>query len=135
MRLYESGLIDSDFQAAFESSAGVAYSMAGGSSDDPQAVFGEFGIEVALFVQNGPDPDFFARVKKSVAGRLLRSLDSFDSICYNYANGYFRGYDAFEAADALTSVTIADVTAFARLNLEHGNMAISTVTPTQEAST
>jgi predicted Zn-dependent peptidase len=130
MRLYESGLVDGEFQAAFESSAGVAYSMAGGNSRDPDAVFGEFRTEAEAFAQNGPDPELFARIKKAVYGRLLRSLNSFDGICYNYASGHFRGYDAFDAADVLDGVTPDDVSAFVRANLKPGNMAISMVKPT-----
>jgi predicted Zn-dependent peptidase len=134
MRLYEAGLIDSDFAAAFEYSAGVAYSMTGGSSRDPAAVFEEFKKEASALGANGPDPELFTRVKKAAAGSLLRVLNSFDRICYNYVSGYFRGFDAFESSDILASITADDISDFVRSDLSPDNMAISTITPKQEAA-
>ncbi|MDR1589860.1 MAG: insulinase family protein [Oscillospiraceae bacterium] len=134
MRLYEEGLIDSDFSAAFETSAGVAYSMAGGGSREPEAVFAEFKKEADALGADGPDAELFSRVKKAYTGGLLRALNSFDSICYNCVSGYFRGYDAFESADVLESVTADDVREFIRVNLAPDNMAMSTITPKQEAA-
>ncbi|MDR2357270.1 MAG: insulinase family protein [Oscillospiraceae bacterium] len=134
MRLYEAGLIDSDFSAAFESSSGVAYSVAGGSSRDPSAVLEEFKKAAAELGASGPDPELFARVKKALTGSLLRALNSFDRICYNCARGYFRGFDAFESSDILESITADDVSGFARANLSPDDMAISTITPKKEAA-
>ncbi|MDR2665343.1 MAG: insulinase family protein [Oscillospiraceae bacterium] len=134
MRMYESGLIDSDFSTAFESAAGVAHSVAGGSSDDPDAVLGELGKEAASLAERGPDGDMFERMKKAATGRLLRALNSFDSVCYNHVSGYFRGYDSFESADVIASVTKEDIADFARANLAPENMAISVVKPRREAA-
>jgi predicted Zn-dependent peptidase len=133
-RLYESGLIDSDFSAAFESSAGVAHCVIGGGSRDPSAVLDELRKEATLLADVGPDAELFARVKKAVTGGLLRSLNSFDSICYNYVSGFFRGYDAFESADVMSTVTREDIAAFARASLNPEAMAISTVTPREAAN-
>jgi predicted Zn-dependent peptidase len=54
-----------------------------------------------------------------------------DSICYGYARGYFRNYDAFDAVEILNSVTPDDVNAFIRDNLSPDNMAISVISPCQ----
>ena len=54
-RLYDAGLINSGFSAAYEYTAGVAYAMAGGESSDPQAVFEQFKQELAQVAENGPD--------------------------------------------------------------------------------
>ncbi|MDR1298865.1 MAG: insulinase family protein [Oscillospiraceae bacterium] len=133
MRLYEKGLIDSDFSAAFESSAGVAHCVAGGSSGDPDAVLEELMKEAASLA-DGPGGDMFARAKNAATGSILRSLNSFDSVCYNHVSGYFRGYDSFEAADTMASVTVGDIADFARANLSPENMAMSVVVPVREAA-
>ncbi len=128
LRLYKEGLINSGFTAAYEASAGAAYIMAGGESSDPNLVFEAFKTEAQLLAEKGPDPVLFSRLKKAMTGRHLRSLNSFDSICYNSARGHFRGYDAFEAPEILNGISPEDVTAFMR-NISPEHMAISIINP------
>ena len=129
IRLYSEGLICSDFSASYESAAGAAYSMFGGESADPERVFDEVKAEVQKLSLNGPDKELFARTKKAAIGSQIRSLNSLESICVSIAGGHFRGYDAFEAAEMLATVTQDDVAAFYRDRLTPDNMAISIITP------
>ncbi|NLA87717.1 MAG: insulinase family protein [Clostridiales bacterium] len=130
LRLYKEGLINSGFTAAYEASAGAAYIMAGGESSDPNLVFEAFKMEAQLLAEKGPEPVLFSRLKKAMTGRHLRSLNSFDSICYNNARGHFRGYDAFEAPEILNGISPEDVTAFIG-NISPEHMAISIINPRQ----
>ena len=57
--------------------------------------------EAKRLSETGIFAGLFNRVMKSTLGRQIRMFNSFDSICYNYARGYFRGYDAYEAVDVL----------------------------------
>jgi predicted Zn-dependent peptidase len=129
LRLYKEGAIGNDFGAAFESAVGVAYSMFGGQCRDPDAVYAEVKDEIRRVRETGFDEGLFNRVKKSMFGRQMRSLDSFDGICHELAGSYFRGYDGFRAAEALRDTTLAEVLEFIRENLDPDNMAISVVTP------
>jgi predicted Zn-dependent peptidase len=129
LRLYKEGLINNSFSAAYEAAAGAAYSMLGGESLNPEAVLAELKKESVLMADKGPDETFFRRVKKAALGRHIRSLNSFDSICYNYAKGYFRGYDAFEAPEMLANITVADIRDFIKNNLAPDRMAISIINP------
>lgn len=129
LRLYEKGLVNNSFSAAYEASAGAAYVIAGGESANPDAVFEAFKNEAQTLAEKGPDPDLFHRLKKAIFGRHIRSLNSFDSICYNYAKGYFREYDAFTAPEVLQSITPEDITSFVKDNLTPEKMAISIITP------
>jgi predicted Zn-dependent peptidase len=133
LKLYGEGLINSGFSAAYEAAAGAFYTMAGGESSDPDKVFEAYKAEAARLTAHGVDTELFTRLKKAMTGRQIRSLNSFDSICYNYARGYFRGYDAFDAVDILNAVTPEDVNAFIRDDLNPGNMAISVILPCQTA--
>lgn len=128
LKLYKEGLINSSFSAAYEAAAGAAYIMAGGESADPDRVFEAFKSEVKQLADQGPDPALFNRLKKAMTGQHIRSLNSFDSSCYNYARGYFRGYDAFDAPDVLNGITPEDVTAFIR-NMSPERMVLSVVKP------
>ncbi len=129
LKLYGGGLINSGFSAAYEAAAGAAYIIAGGESAEPDKVFEAFKNEAKLLAEKGPEPALFDRLKKAMTGRQIRALNSFDSICYNYAKGCFRGYDAFEAPDILNGITREDVMSFIRQNLEPERMALSVVKP------
>lgn len=131
LRLYKEGLINSSFSTAYEASAGAAYVMAGGESTDPDKVFEAYKNEAQLLAEKGPDLTLFNRLKKAMTGRQIRSLNSMDSICYNHARGYFRGYDAYEAPEILNSITPEDVAAFFKNNMTPDKMAISIVKPRQ----
>ena len=129
IRLYGEGLVCSDFSASFDSSANVAYSMFGGESNDPQRVFDEVKKEISKLTENGPDAALFIRAKKAAIGSHIRSLNSLEAICASIAGGHFRGYDAFTAAELLSSVSEGDIAAFYRNHLMPDNMAISIITP------
>lgn len=131
LSLYKEGLINSGFSATYEASAGAAYIMAGGESSDPDKVFEAFRKEAALLAEKGPNISLFDRLKKAMTGRQIRALNAFDSICYNYARGYFRGYDAYEALEILNGITPEDITAFVRSSIRPEQMAISIVRPRQ----
>ena len=129
IRLYGEGLVYGDFSASFDSAANAAYTVFGGESSDPERVFDELNRELLKLADSGPEPEFFARIKKAAIGSHIRSLNSLESICVSLAGGYFREYDAFEASDMLESITKDDITAFYRDHLSPENMAISIVTP------
>ena len=129
IRLYSEGLICSDFSASFDIAAGVAYSMFGGESGDPERVFDEVNKEIVRLTANGPDMDLFSRIKKAAIGSHIRSLNSLESICVSIAGGYFRRYDAFEAAELLASITTDDIASFYRERLIPENMAKSIIIP------
>jgi predicted Zn-dependent peptidase len=134
LRLYDEGLISSDFGAAFESAAGVGYCVVGGQSREPDAVFEAFKSEVNRALDEGLDGELFERVKRASFGHRMRELNSFDGLCHSYASGHFRGYDALRAFDVLLELTQGDVLDFIRENIRTSDMAISCVLPKTEAA-
>ena len=127
--LYEQGLVNSDFSASLDVSAGVAYTMFGGETRDPERVFDEVNKEIIRLSEEGLDTGLFRRVKKALFGSYIRSLNSFDVICGYIAGGHFRGYDALIAPEIISAISEKDVTEFLRNNLIADNMAISIITP------
>ncbi len=126
---YDLGLINSSFSAAFEYTAGVAYTLAGGESSAPEKVYDAYKDEIARIIQNGPDKDLFERQKKAMLGRQISALNSFENICINLARGYFRGYDAFEAAKLLGEITPKDITEFIKHYMLPENTALCVIRP------
>ena len=128
-RLYKERLINRDFSAAFESSAGAAHFVCGGESRDPDAVFAAFSARAGEITAGGIDEELFRRIKKTAFGREMRAFNSFENICYGYATGYFRGYDAFRSPGVLSELTPDDIMAFIRGNMSPEKLAISIINP------
>ena len=132
IRLYSEGLINVDFSASFDSTAGVAYTMFGGEARDPKRVYDEVQNEVRKFLTQEPDEALFRRIKKAAIGSHIRALNSFGVIASSLIEGHFRGFDPFEAPVLLSKVSINDVVSFVRENLIPDNMTISIINPKNE---
>lgn len=124
-RLYEKGLINSSFEYAVESAAGVSFVLFGGESRDPGAVQAEIEKEIETVSAAGLSEELFERLKKAAIGQSIRSLNSFDNVCYNMAKGYFRGYDPFEETAMLEKISLEDVALFIKETLDPEKMAIA----------
>lgn len=132
IKLYREGLLNSSFSASYESVAGAAYVMFGGESRNPEVVKDEIQNEINRILLHGADQKLFERQKKALLGKNIRALNSFDNICYNYAHGYFNGYDAYDTVERLQSITSSDIQLFLQENLNADHFAISIVRPNSE---
>ncbi|MDR2421005.1 MAG: insulinase family protein [Oscillospiraceae bacterium] len=132
IRLYSEGLIKSDFTGVFESVAGIAYTLFGGSSPNPDRVLAEIKDEIRRVLSPQARVGAEAlldRVKKAEYGCRIRSLDSFPRVCSGAAEACFGGYDFFAAADILRGITAAEVFDFISENMKPENFALSVVSP------
>ena len=122
-RLYREGLIDQNFEFGFEANPGACFALFGGEGPDPAAVLQ--AVEDAA--KDGLDGALFERLKKAAVGQELRGLESFTDLCYTMAQGYFCGYDPFEACQVLESITADEAADFLRTYLTDGRLALSVV--------
>ncbi len=128
-RLYETGLIDSDFSCGFESVPQAAMLTAAGDSRDPDAVCAAILAQAEKILAEGVDSALFDRLKKSALGRRLRDLDSFESICYRQCAYYFENCDYFTFPEVYQDISAEDVLAFLRETVREERMAISIIYP------
>lgn len=131
-RLYEQGLIDADFAIDYERMKGLAFLEASGDSDDPEAVLAAILEEAKRLAETGIDREQFSRLKKSMLGRRLRELDSFENTCYRICAFYMDGVDYYEYPAAFETVTAEDVEQFLRRVVQEERAAISIVWPKEE---
>lgn len=123
--LYTRGLIDADFSSGFTRVPGAAFLQVGGAGRDPEAV-----LEAILQApKTSFSPERFARLKKSVRGRLLRELDGFESTCYRICEAIFAGGDCFCEFDLLDSITLSDTEALLTQTVTPERAALSVVAP------
>lgn len=99
--------------------------QAGGAGCDPEAV-----LEAILQApKTSFSPERFARLKKSVRGRLLRELDGFESTCYRICEAIFAGGDCFCEFDLLDSITLSDTEALLTQTVTPERAVLSVVAP------
>ena len=127
-KLYEEGLINSEFGAGYACSDTFAYLEIEGESDRPEQVFERVKAEVARVRAEGLDRAAFERSKKLVYGRLIASANLPENIGNMMARSFFlaqRYYDRFEAAKGIAYEEVEALLP----KLEESAAALSTITP------
>ncbi len=128
-RLYEEGLIDSDFSAGYESVKNACLFSCGGDSRDPATVCAAVLKEAERIGREGVEQAQFDRLIKSALGRRTRDLDSFESICYRMCAYYFDGIDYFRFPEAYAEVTPEDVRQFIQQTIRPERAAMAVIRP------
>jgi len=129
-RLYAEGLLNTDFFAETDDAAGTMTVLAGGESRNPEAVFSAFVAEAKKAADDGLDPAYFSRVKKSGYGARVRSLSSFSGLGGALADAEFGSYNCMDSFAVSESITAEELRGFIRDNLSEDRLAMSIITPT-----
>jgi predicted Zn-dependent peptidase len=129
LRLYEKGLIDESFSAAFTSDRGFGHSMIGGETDDPEKLLGECLKAVRRACEKGLSKRDFGRTKKWLLGAYLRRFNSLEASAVRAIAGRFLGYNPFRTLELLESVTTRDINRRVREHFRPDAMSVSLVLP------
>lgn len=129
LRLYERGLIDASFGGGLETIDGLAMLTCGGDSNDPETAWQEIVDEVRQILGRGIDDAAFQRLKKSLMGRRVKDLDSFESSCFRLCAYHFDQYDYLDFPDLFAQVTREEVLAFLAENIKAEHSAMAVVLP------
>ena len=128
-RLYEEGLIDSDFSIGYESIKDVCLLSLSGDSLDPHRVYEAVVQEACRLTKEGFDEAWFTRLLHSSLGRRIRDLDSFSSICYRISAYEFEGYEYFSFSSDYAAVSPEDVLDFLSKTILREQSAIAIIEP------
>ena len=132
LQLYEEGLIDPSFGGGLDTVPNMALLTATGDSDDPLRVRDAILQRAKQIAEQGiPEKDFL-RIKRSTLGGRIRSLDSFDSVCFRICAYHFSGFDYFYFPEVYESVKIEDVQEFIRKNVTEERCSLSVIEPKEE---
>ena len=82
-----------------------------------------------MVLKEGIDETAFNRMKKSMMGRRVKDLDSFESTCFRLCAYYFDKYDYLRFPELFARVTREEVLAFLRENVRTEHSAMSVVCP------
>lgn len=128
-RLYGEGLVNNSFVYGYESYPACAYLCAGGESRDPDAVAAAIDREVRRVDAEGIEEGLFLRLKKAAYGARVRSLNSFESICINLAQGHFSGVEYLRFPEVFDRIERKDVEDCIRSYMTPERMTLAVVSP------
>lgn len=129
LKMYEKGLIDESFSAAFTSDRGFGHSMIGGETDTPQELLDACLEAIRRACEKGLSKSDFDRTKKWLLGAYLRRFNSLEASAVRSIAGTFLGYNPFRTMELMESVTIADINRRVREHFRRDAMAVSMLLP------
>lgn len=131
--LYEKGLINKSFSCGYEEYPGCAFIAAGGESSDPEAVRTAVMDAVKRMGETGIDEALWKRLKKAAYGSRVRSLNSFENICIELAQGHFAGTEYFTFPEVYDQISKEDVEECIRRWMTPERTALSIVNPREDS--
>lgn len=104
-RLYEEGLIFSEFGFDFEYARNYSHVIIQGQSSNPEKVIEEIKNEMEFFLNRGLVEEDFERIKKTIYGEYVKSYNDVSTIGNSIISNYFKGINIFEFFEEFDSIT------------------------------
>ncbi len=130
--LYESGLIDSSFDTETDISKRYGFSLIGGESKDPEAVYATVKEHLAKLMEAGIPAEDIARAKKKLRASHIRIFNSAERMGNSFIRQIFSGYNPLVAGDALDALSEREIMARFREHFAVDNCVLSVVYPMDE---
>lgn len=128
-RLYADGILNRDFDADTDYSAGTSMLMFSGESPDPDKVLEEIIREAdELRISD----EYFERTKKAALGGRLRSLEDFDNVCVGLLIDLIDGYCSFDAPAMFEEISKSECEQFIKENISEEKLAMSVIYPVKK---
>ncbi len=126
-KLYDAGLVNSNFGGGLDGSRGHCCLAFGGESSDPEAVASRIKAAFAALAQGISDGDF-ERVKAKLCGRILYGYNTPAGAGRIANEAYFSGVAPFAHAEAYFNLKKSDLEALLAKEVDERRFALSTVT-------
>ncbi len=104
-RLYNKGLISTEFGYDFEYARDYAHYAIEGSSEEPEKVIEEIKNEVDFYLNQGINEEDFERIKKKVYGDMVKDYNDVRTIGNHVLSYYFKDIDVFDFFEEIDSIT------------------------------
>jgi predicted Zn-dependent peptidase len=95
-RLYNEGLVWSEFGYNYEFAKTYAHILIQNSSSNPEKVAEELSKEIEKYKQTGFDIEVFERIKKKMYGEYVKTYNEVSSIANNFVADTMRGINSFD---------------------------------------
>lgn len=130
--LYESGIINNEFDCWYDLSDYFSFCAVNGESDDPRAVERCIFKHIALMREQGVDEARFRAIRNGLYGALVMETDHAYNMANRMVGNYLNGAETFDAIDALHEITPADILARAEKMFAEERCCLSVIKPKEE---
>lgn len=128
-KLYEEGLIDTSFGAYYTGKGSYGHSLILGQSNRPEEVYKRVMDYIENAGEKALNEENFNRIKKKELGQFLFSLNSIDSIAYNFTDLYFNDFLFTDLFSLLEEVDYNDILDRYKTHFHKDNVALSIIKP------
>lgn len=128
-RLYEEGLIFSEFGFDYEFARNYAHVYIQGQSSNLQKIITEMKNEFDYFINQGINDTDFNRVKRKLYGEFVKSYNDVASIGNSFIGKYFKGINLFDYLEEFESLNKEYVEEVLRNVFKEDKKVISIINP------
>lgn len=126
-RLFDEGLINTQFGAEYFQGYGFASVLFSGESKDPQKVADAIQAEIERVRREGLDPAAFERARRKLYGRFVMAFNDIEELANEMIAAEFRGGGLFDEAQLLREIALDEITARLETTLRREYSALSIV--------
>lgn len=128
-QMYDEGLINNTFDFDYTNEEQYAFSTFGGESDSPEKVKDMIVKELENINKQGLDLASYERIKRSMTGKFIKSLNSVERISHAFISVYFKGVILFDYFDVYDKITFEYVKEVYQEHFKEENLAVSVIRP------
>ena len=126
-RLFDEGLINTQFGAEYFQGYGFASVLFSVESKDPQKVADAIQAEIERVRREGLDPAAFERARRKLYGRFVMAFNDIEELANEMIAAEFRGGGLFDEAQLLREITLDEITQRLQTTLQKQYSALSVV--------
>jgi predicted Zn-dependent peptidase len=128
-QMYNEGLINNTFDFDYTNEEQYAFTTFGGESDSPEKVKNMILGELEKINKQGLDIESYERIKRSMTGKFIKSLNSVERISHAFISVYFKGVILFDYFDVYDKITFEYVKEVYKEHFKEENLAVSVIRP------
>lgn len=128
-KLYESGLINPQFEFEYTMQPDYGFSSVSGESENPKRVYELILEEIAALRRDGLDEEAYERNKKVIWGEYVRTHNDVEEYAGSILRLHFMNIDFSDYGEVYKSVTFEDVKKRFEEHFKKENSALSVVNP------
>ncbi len=131
MKLYNDGLIDSSFSAETELEKRYGFSLIGGESKDPTAVYSAIKERIERARAEGIDKNDIERTKKVMKASGIKMFNYIEGMGNAYIRMLMKGINPLEYNRIIDSLSYEDIMERLRAHFDTENCVLSTILPAE----
>ncbi|MBQ8894023.1 MAG: insulinase family protein [Clostridia bacterium] len=130
--LYESGVINHEFDCWYDLSDYFSFCVINGESDDPKKVERCAFEHISELKRSGIDEERFREIRNGLYGSLVMETDQAYSMANRMVGNYLNGAETFDAIEVLHEITTEDLQKRAEKMFAEERSCLSVIYPLKE---